>query len=81
MRVRAVPAHHPLAGARNEENRFVLTGADGSEHALFGKGAGRWPTAAAVFADIMDIHRGLSEPDAVDFAASVPARAPALLRA
>lgn len=81
VRVRAVPAHHPLAGARNEENRFVLTGADGSEHALFGKGAGRWPTAAAVFADIMDIHRGLSEPDAVDFAASVPARAPALLRA
>ena len=26
--------------------------------ALQGKGAGRWPTAEAVFADIMDIQRG-----------------------
>ena len=81
VRVRPVPAHHPLAGARNEENRFILTGPDKSVQALFGKGAGRWPTAAAVFADIMDIQRGLSEPAAGKLAASEPTRAPALLGA
>ncbi|MFC4725686.1 homoserine dehydrogenase [Glycocaulis abyssi] len=81
VRVRAVPAQHPLAGARNEENRFILTCADHSVQTLCGKGAGRWPTAAAVFADIMDIHRGLSEPEKMEFAASEPSRAPALLRA
>lgn len=81
VRVRTVPCHHPLAGARNEENRFILTGYDHGVQALFGKGAGRWPTAAAVFADIMDIQRGLSEPAGVDFAASGSSNAPALLRA
>ena len=55
--VEAVPQRHPLAGARNEENRFLLTMADGSVQALYGKGAGRWPTAAAVFADLMDVQR------------------------
>ncbi|MFN3835078.1 MAG: homoserine dehydrogenase [Glycocaulis sp.] len=62
VRVRAVPLNHPLAGARNEENRFVVTASDHAVHAIFGKGAGRWPTAAAVFADVMDIQRRLSEP-------------------
>jgi homoserine dehydrogenase len=28
-------------------------------HDVFGKGAGRWPTATAVFADIMDAQRAL----------------------
>ncbi|MBI1264757.1 MAG: homoserine dehydrogenase [Alphaproteobacteria bacterium] len=57
VRVMSLPLAHPLAGAVNEENRFVVTLADGSVHALYGKGAGRWPTAAAVFADVMDIAR------------------------
>ncbi|WP_270375013.1 homoserine dehydrogenase [Marinicauda sp. Alg238-R41] len=55
--VEAVPLSHPLAGARNEENRFLLTEASGTVHGVYGKGAGRWPTAAAVFADIMDTRR------------------------
>lgn len=55
--VRAVPQSHALAGAKNEENRFLVTLSDGQVHALQGKGAGRWPTAAAVFADMMDIRR------------------------
>ncbi len=63
VRVRAVPLNHPLAGARNEENRFVITGSDHAVHAIFGKGAGRWPTSAAMFADVMDIQRSLSQPE------------------
>ena len=51
---------HPLAGARNEENRFLVTDHKGVKHELNGKGAGRWPTAAAVFADVMDLQRSLA---------------------
>ena len=57
VRIECLPAAHPLAGARNEENRFVVTDAEGRLHEVHGKGAGRWPTAAAVFADVMDLQR------------------------
>jgi homoserine dehydrogenase len=60
VRVEALPADHPLAGAVNEENRFLVTQADGRVHAVYGKGAGRWPTAAAVFGDVMDLQRRLA---------------------
>lgn len=55
--IESLAASHPLAGARAEENRFVVTDGAGETHFLQGKGAGRWPTAAAVFADIMDLQR------------------------
>ncbi|TGY89342.1 homoserine dehydrogenase [Marinicauda algicola] len=73
--VETVPAGHPLAGARNEENRFVLTDAAGRTRALYGKGAGRWPTAAAVFADIMDMRRAWSGDERVQGRATVRAAA------
>ncbi len=57
VRVESLPDAHPLAGARDEENRFVVTDAAGEVHEVYGKGAGRWPTAAAVFADVMDLQR------------------------
>jgi homoserine dehydrogenase len=59
VRVESLPASAPLAGARNEENRFLVTTADGAVHEVYGKGAGRWPTAASVFADVMDVQRAL----------------------
>ncbi|MCH8616073.1 homoserine dehydrogenase [Sphingomonas sp. SM33] len=59
VQVVALPASHPLAGARDEENRFLVTDAEGNVHEVFGKGAGRWPTATAVFADVMDAQRAL----------------------
>jgi homoserine dehydrogenase len=57
--VESLPLAHPLAGAENEENRFLVTTADGCVHEVHGKGAGRWPTAASVFADLMDVQRAL----------------------
>ena len=57
VRIESLPQDHPLARARGEENAFLLATADGRRHALHGKGAGRWPTAASVFADIMDLQR------------------------
>ena len=59
VRVVSLPRTHPLAAARNEENRFLVTDLDGKVHDVFGKGAGRWPTATAVFADVMDAQRAL----------------------
>lgn len=55
--IEPVSLSHPFAGARNEQNRALITDSHGRIHAIYGKGAGRWPTAAAVFADIMDIQR------------------------
>lgn len=55
----SLPASHPLAQTRNEENRFLVTDLEGKVHDVFGKGAGRWPTATAVFADVMDAQRAL----------------------
>ncbi|WP_281399814.1 hypothetical protein [Sphingomonas rhizophila] len=55
----ALPLDHPLAAVRDEENRFLVTDEAGRVHDLYGKGAGRWPTAAAVFADVMDAQRAL----------------------
>jgi len=59
VRIESLPRAHPLAGAVNEGNRFLVAEADGRVHALYGKGAGRWPTAASVFADVMDVQRAM----------------------
>jgi len=60
VRIESLPLSHPLAGARNEENRFLVTDGEHQVHAVYGKGAGRWPTTAAVFADMMDLQRRLA---------------------
>ena len=54
---------HPFAGAKNEQNRALVTDGRGRVHAVYGKGAGRWPTAAAVFADMMDLQRAYARDD------------------
>jgi homoserine dehydrogenase len=59
VRIVALPADHPLARTRNEENCFLVADRDGRVHEVFGKGAGRCPTAEAVFADVMDAQRAL----------------------
>ncbi|HEY1146298.1 MAG TPA: homoserine dehydrogenase [Allosphingosinicella sp.] len=78
VRVERLPGDHPLAGARNEENRFLVHDSDGAVHEVFGKGAGRWPTAAAVFADVMDAQRALLDRLEAQESAAV---APVLMRA
>ncbi len=51
----ALPAEHPLAGARNEENRVLFLADRGAPLLLRGKGAGRWPTTVSVVADLEDV--------------------------
>ncbi len=57
VELRALPLDHPFSSLRNEANGFLISLAQ-QERYMRGKGAGRWPTAEAVFADIMDIQRG-----------------------
>jgi homoserine dehydrogenase len=51
------PAGHPLGKARGEENAAVIRLAGGRRVVLMGRGAGRWPTAEAVIADLFDLAR------------------------
>jgi homoserine dehydrogenase len=56
VKLEALPAGDYLAGACGEENRLVISGSEGRESRVSGKGASRWPTAEAVIADLLDIH-------------------------
>ena len=56
VEIEALDPAHPLAGLENEGNGFLIRLPHRTVSVL-GKGAGRWPTAEAVFADIMDIQR------------------------
>jgi len=64
-------ARDPLAGARGALNVLVLHFADGSSEVHRGRGAGAWPTATAVLADLFDLarrHRRLAERPATEVA-------------
>jgi homoserine dehydrogenase len=50
---------HPLASANGVENRLLIEPVAGAPYLVSGKGAGRWPTAEAVMADLFDIKREL----------------------
>jgi len=53
-----VDASHPFAQIKNEENCLLIdTGRSDAQHVWTGRGAGRWPTAAAVMADLFDLSR------------------------
>jgi homoserine dehydrogenase len=60
VKLERLPADDYLAGACGEQNRLIVSGANGREWRVSGKGAGRWPTAEAVLADLLDIHAWLS---------------------
>ncbi len=58
-----VDGAHPFAQIRNEENCLLIeTVHSDSQHVWTGRGAGRWPTTAAVMADLFDVARELRTP-------------------
>lgn len=61
VRARVAPrllcASHPLAKVRGEWNQIRIQVEGGDDIVARGKGAGCWPTAESVFADLMDIWR------------------------
>ena len=54
LSVRLVPVDgdSPLARPRREENVLVITPEAGAQEVVFGKGAGRGPTADSLFSDV-----------------------------
>ncbi len=55
---------HPLASVRNEFNAVFLNGDAVGEVMLAGRGAGSFPTASAVYADIVDVCTRTQNPSA-----------------
>jgi homoserine dehydrogenase len=52
-----VDAASPFFGLRGERNALSVALADGSTRTCQGRGAGRWPTAESVLADLGDLRR------------------------
>jgi len=60
VKPKLVDASHPFAQIRNEENCLLIdTEHSDAQHVWTGRGAGRWPTTAAVMADLFDLSREL----------------------
>ena len=55
--VRRLERSHPLALLREEQNGVIIECAGGERSVLIGRGAGRWPTAESVLADVLDVRR------------------------
>lgn len=56
-----VPKRHPLAGVGGAFNAVFIDGSTTGPSLLYGKGAGRLPTASAVVADILDAARTIQD--------------------
>ncbi len=69
---RLLPAGHPLADLPGPENALIIHGADGSQEIHRGTGAGRWPTAQSVVADLLDLRRELRATRSADSARARP---------
>ena len=65
VRPTLVPRGHPLAGVEDEYNAVVLFGEAFGDLLLYGKGAGALPTAASVYADLIDLATSQDHLDAV----------------
>jgi homoserine dehydrogenase len=72
-----LPGEAALAGVRAEWNEVRIELADGGEIVSRGKGAGRWPTAESVFADVMDAWREKTGTRASPSQEITPLQAPA----
>jgi homoserine dehydrogenase len=58
VKPKLVDSSHPFARIRNEENCLLIdTPKSDHQHVWTGRGAGRWPTTAAVMADCFDLYR------------------------
>lgn len=57
VKLHELPDSDFLAGARGEENRVEIVARNGEVVRLAGKGAGRWPTALSVLADVHEYLR------------------------
>lgn len=59
LKPKAVPIHDPLAGIKANHNCALIETAEGELIKIQGKGAGRWPTAVSVYADLLELKQSL----------------------
>lgn len=57
VRLERLERHSPLGGARGAQNAVLIERENEETELLLGNGAGRWPTAEAVFADLLEFAR------------------------
>jgi homoserine dehydrogenase len=57
VRIQRLASDDPLAEVNDEENAAVIVWDDGVSTTVRGAGAGRWPTAEAVVADLLTLER------------------------
>jgi homoserine dehydrogenase len=57
---------HTFASVNDVENRLMIEPVTGTPYVVSGKGAGRWPTAESVVADLLDIKRELQQAHAIE---------------
>ena len=57
---------HTFASVNDVENRLIIEPVAGPPYVVSGKGAGRWPTAESVVADLLDIKRELQQAHAIE---------------
>ena len=55
-----LPRQHPLARVNGVFNAVYVKGDLVGEQLFYGQGAGRWPTASAVLADLVDVARNVA---------------------
>lgn len=51
----SLPLDHPLAQVSGTQNRLLVEGESGERVVVSAEGAGRWPTTAAVMADLLEL--------------------------
>lgn len=51
-----LPTDHPFANVNGAENCVIIELENEQNFIIQGKGAGRWPTAESVYADLLDIY-------------------------
>ena len=61
-----LPVSHTFASVNDVENRLLIEPVAGTPHVVSAKGAGRWPTAESVVADLLDIKRQLQQAHAIE---------------
>lgn len=71
--LRALDPHTPLGSVAGAGNALTVTLTDGSTRSARGVGAGRWPTTAAVFADLLDLAAAGAPSQAVQVSDTAPA--------
>jgi homoserine dehydrogenase len=60
VRFELLAADSPFATIKREWNALSIDTHNGGRHFITGRGAGRWPTAEAVMADLFEARRTLT---------------------